>query len=356
VDERQIHPLKALRRTCKQLEALCNPVFAKRISIYPWYLPALERRKVLASKFAKYLKEIGFSIWLHQGENELFMESVLTAILDRTVHLRRIALGHFTTDTMAHSQVLNAIGKLSVLEDVNISDLDYPASLPPYGTVQSTFHHRLLNHILDCHSQRLRALVVCSRTPMHESTLLKLRDTASQLRHLEFRWCLTTETRDTFTVPRIWACAGRLEYLGFWKCAIHPATIARHIGAGVFGPVRRFHIAMCRDKSHDPTEPVATIWAIPPLTKVQVEYFSDWEMDKLRSIHAEKVYIKMYRDWSDRRPFIEAFSQSTTFPQVTELHVQKDWDDKDFEELRRSCAMRGLTKVERDIVRLVFEE
>ena len=341
------NPLKSLRLTCKYLEALSNPVFVEFISIKALNRSTLELRKELAPKFAKYLKVITCHISEHRREMELFMESVLTAILERAVRLRQITLHFGSTDTRAHSQLLNAISKLSALEDVRIWGLDYPQYPPRYDTVQSTFHHRLLNHILDYHSQRLRVLIVRGRTPMHKSTFLKLRDTASQLQELELNQCLTIETRGAFAEPRRWACAGRLEYLFIRQRVSHPATITRHIGAGIFGPLRRFHIVGCREKCGDSPESAATVWTIPPLNWVQVDQFNDLEMSRLGSIHAEKVYLK--RVWSGRRPCIEAFRRSTTFPEAAELHVEEDWDDKDFEELKRSCAMRGLTKVERDL-------
>src|SRR5258706_5759124 len=347
------HPLKPLRLTCKQLEALCNPVFA-RVTFISNALgrPELELRNELASKFAKYLKKVVFFIEERQGEKELFMESVLTAILEGAVHLRHISVCHHSTDTGAHIQLLSAISKLSALQGVNILwELDFPLYSPPYSTIQLTFHHRLLNHILDYHSQRLRVLAVCGGTAMHESTFLKLRDTASQLRHLDLSQCLTTETRDAFSDPRIWACAGRLESLYIMRCAIRPATITRHVGAGVFGPLSTLCIVKCGDESGDdsgdPQEPGAAIWTIPPLKSVHVEQFNDREMDSLRSIHAKKVYIRGV--WSGRPLCIEAFRKSTTFPEVAELHVEKGWDDENFEELKGSCAMRGLTKVERDL-------
>jgi len=346
--QRQTHPLKSLRLTCKQLEALCNPVFAQCILINPRDRPAgLEIRKELAPKFAKYLKVMEISLLKHQKEDNSLLESVCTTILEHAVHLRRLALCHFSTYTMAHDQLLSAISKLNALEDVIIWEFDFASHLQSYRTVQTTFHHRLLNQILDYHSQRLRVLVVCGRTPMHESTFLKLRDTASQLRHLELSRCLTTETRDVFTHPQRWACAGHLQYLYIWRCAIQSATITRHIGAGVFGPLRTFHMVGCGDVSDDPLELAATTWTIPPLSKVQVEHFNDREMDSLSCIRAKKVCIK--RVWSGRRPCIEAFRKSTTFPEAVELHVEKEWDDKGLEELRRTCAMRGLMKVKRDL-------
>ena len=51
------------------------------------------------------------------------------------------------------------------------------------------------------------------------------------------------------------------------------------------------------------------------------------------------------RAWSSQGACIRAFRQSTTFPAVVGLHVEKTWDDTDREDLR-SCAMRGLTEVE----------
>lgn len=97
-----------------------------------------------------------------------------------------------------------------------IWELEYPLFPQPCSTKSN---HRLLNHIPDYHSKRLRVLVVCSGTPMLESTVLMLRDTASQLRHLELSQWLTIETRGTFTDPRVWACAGRLEDLYILRCA-----------------------------------------------------------------------------------------------------------------------------------------
>ena len=342
------HPLKRLRLTCKQLEVLCNPVFANFTCISSALdRPKLELLNELASKFAKYLKRMVFFIDCLRGEKELFMESVLTAILEGAVHLREIFMAHRSTDIGAHSQLLSAISKLSALQDVKLWEAERPVYSPPYGAVQLTFHHRLLNTILDYHSQRLRVLVISSGTPMHESTFLKLRDTASQLRYLDICQCLTTETRDAFKDPRIWSCAGRLESLDILRCAISPAIITRHVGAGVFGPISTLCIIKCGDDSGDPPEPAAAIWTIPPLNKVQIDVFNDQEMDSLRNIHAKKVYIREV--WSSRSLCIEALSKSTTFPEVVELHVEKDWDDADFEELKRSCAMRGLTKVERDL-------
>jgi len=342
----QTHPLKSLRLTCKQLEALCNPVFATSISINPFSRPALELRKELTPKFAKYLKVVECHISGQEGKVELFMEFVLTTILERTVHLRKITLHYTSTDTRAHRQLLSAISRLSALEDVRIRELDYQGYPPRYETVQSTFHHRLLNHILDYHSQRLCVLVVGGRTPMHESTFLKLRDTASQLRQLSIT-SLTIETRGAFADPQRWACAGRLEYLFISQCAINFATLARHIGAGVFGPLRTFYIVGCGENSGDSLELAATVWTIPPLDWVQVVEVNELEMSGLRSIHAKKVYMTMARR---RRPLcIGAFKGNTTFPGAAELYVEENWDDKDFEELKRSCAMRGLTKVERDL-------
>jgi len=343
----QPYALKSLRLTCKQLEALCNPVFAESICIRLLDRSALELRNEFAPKFAKYLKVMACHIPEHGGEVELFMESVLTTILERAVHLRKITLNFCSTDTRAHSQLLNAIGNLGALEDVGIWEYDYPQRRPPYDTVQFSFHHRLLNRIIDCHSQRLRVLVVSGRTPMHESTFLKLRDTASQLRRLSISRCLTIETRGAFAEPQKWACSGRLEYLFIHQCAIHSATIARHIAAGVFGPLHTFYIFGCRENSGDSLELAATVWTIPPLHWVRVDQLNDVEMSTLRCIRAKKVYTRMV--WSNRPQCIEVFGRSTTFPEAVELHVEKDWDNKDFEELKRSCAMRGLTKVERDL-------
>jgi len=343
----QTHPLKSLRLTCKQLEALCNPVFATFISINPLNRRALELRKELAPKFAKYLKVVECHISGQEGKVELFMELVLTAVLERTVHLRQITLHYASTDTRAHRQLLSAISRLNALEHVRIRELDHQGYSLRYETVQSTFYHRLLNHILDYHSLRLRVLLVSGSAPMHESTFLKLRDTASQLRELSISRCLTIETRSAFADPQRWACAGRLEYLLIKQCAIHSATIARQIGAGVFGPLRKVHIVGCRDMSGDSLESAATVWTIPPLKWVQVDQFNDLEISRLRSIHAKKVYMRMARK---RRPLcIGAFKGSTTFPGAAELHVENNWDDKDFEELKRSCAMRGLTKIKRDL-------
>jgi hypothetical protein len=191
----QSHPFKSVRLTCKHLEALCNPVFAEFISIKPLSWSALELRKELAPKFAKYLKAIACFISEHGGAKELVMELVLTAILERAVRLQRISLRYGGTDAKDHSQLLSAISRLSALEEVRIRELSYSS---PYSTVQSTFHHRLLNNILDYHSQRLRVLVVRGSAPMHESTFVKLRDTASQLRHLELGPCLAMENRGAF--------------------------------------------------------------------------------------------------------------------------------------------------------------
>jgi len=235
----QPHPFKSLRLTSKYLEALCNPVFPEFISIRPSLdRSALELRNELAPKFAKYLKVVMSRIPEHEGEVEIFMESVLTNILERAVRLQKIILSHASTDTRAHSQLLNAISKSSALEDVAIWSFDYPRFPSPYDTVQSTFHHRLLNHILDYHSQRLRVLEVRCRTPMHESTFLKLRDTASQLRRLSISRFLTIETRGAFADPQRWACAGRLKYLSIEECNIHYATIARHMhrNGGIWSP------------------------------------------------------------------------------------------------------------------------
>jgi len=276
----------------------------------------------------------------------------LTTILERAVHLQKISLYPCITDTKAHSQLLSAISKLSALKEVSIRELGRPEYPPRYDTVQSTFHHRLLNHILDYHSQRLRVLVVCGSTPMHESTFLKLRDTASQLRRLELSQCLTMDTRDTFADPQRWACAGRLEYLLINQCAIQSATIARHIGAGVFGPLRIFRIVGCREDFGDPPPSATTVWTIPPLNRVEVVQFNDLEMSRLISIHAKKVYMGMRMIWIRGPLCIEAFRSSTTFPEAAELHVERSWDNKNFEELKRSCAMRGLTKVERDLYSL----
>ena len=252
------HPLKRLRLTCKQLEVLCNPVFANFTCISSALdRPKLELLNELASKFAKYLKRMVFFIDCLRGEKELFMESVLTAILEGAVHLREIFMAHRSTDIGAHSQLLSAISKLSALQDVKLWEAERPVYSPPYGAVQLTFHHRLLNTILDYHSQRLRVLVISSGTPMHESTFLKLRDTASQLRYLDICQCLTTETRDAFKDPRIWSCAGRLESLDILRCAISPAIITRHVGAGVFGPISTLCIIKCGDDSGDPPEPAA---------------------------------------------------------------------------------------------------
>ena len=354
--QRDPHPLKSLRLTCKQLESLCNPVFASYIFISS----ALDRSDLelyneLASKFAKYLKRVVFIIWRRPGEEELFMESVLTTILEGAVQLRQISLYHCNTDadTGAHNQLLSAVSKLNTLEEVKIWEFAHPLFPLLYDTIEFTFNHRFLNHILDYHSKRLRVLAVCNGTPMLESTFLKLRDTASHLRHLELSRCFTIETQGAFTDPRIWACAGRLEDLRIMRCAIHPATIMRHVGAGVFGPLRTLFIVGCEDDSEDdsggPREPAAAIWhwTIPPLNRVHVNRFNDQEMDSLKNIHAQKVYIS--RVWGVRSLCIEAFRKSTTFPEVAELHVENSWDDEDFEELKRSCAMRGLTKVERDL-------
>jgi hypothetical protein len=348
VGRQQTHPLKSLRLTCKQFEALCNPVFAKCICIRTSDRPALELRKELASKFAKYLKAMVCDISEQAGAKDLFIQSelALTMILKRAVYLQKISLYHDSTDTKAHSQLLSAISNLSALEEVRIRKFDYPPEPPPYDIVQSTFHHRLLNQILDCHSQRLRVLEVCGTTPMHESTFLKLRDTASQLRKLDLIQCLTIETRG-FAYPQIWACAGRLEYLCIRRCTIHPSTITRHLGAGVFGPLRIFVIIGCNESSGDPPKSTSTVWTIPPLGEVKVDQFNDLEMSGIGSIHAKEVHMRMVP--SGRSLCIEAFRRSTTFPEVAELHVEDDWDDKDFEELKRSCAMRGLTKVERDL-------
>jgi len=343
----QTHPLKSLRLTCKQLEALCNPVFATFISINPFSRRALELRKELAPKFAKYLKVVECHISGQEGKVELFMESVLTTVLERTVHLRKISLHYASTDTRAHRQLLSAISRLNALEDVRIRELDHQGYPPQYETVQSTFHHRLLNHILDYHSLRLRVLLVSGSTPMHESTFLKLRDTAGQLRRLLISRCLTIEARGAFADPQIWACAGRLEYLFIKQCAIHSATIARQIGAGVFGPLREFYIVGCWENSGDSLESAVTVWTIPPLKRLRVDQLNDLEMSRLRSIHAKKVYMRMV--WSSRPLSIGAFKGSTTFPGVAELHVEKDWEDKDFKELKRSCAVRGLTNIKRDL-------
>jgi hypothetical protein len=347
--QQQTNPLKSLRLTCKQLEALSNPVFAKFICIRAFNRSALELRKEFASKFAKYLKAMVCYISEQAGAKELSIqsESTLTTILEQAVHLQKISLYYESTDTRAHSQLLSAISRLSALEEVRIREFDYPPYPPPHDIVQSTFHHRLLNHILDHHSQRLRVLEVRGRTALHESTFLKLRDTASRLRKLDLIQCLTIETRGAFEDPKIWACAGCLEYLCIRHCTIHPATITRHIGAGVFGPLRIFYIIGCNESSGDPPKSASTVWTIPPLSKVKVDQLNDLEMSGLGSIHAKEVHMRMVP--SGRSLCIEAFRRSTTFPEVAELHVEDDWDDKDFEELKRSCAMRGLTKVERDL-------
>jgi len=343
----QRHPLKSLRLTCKHLEALCNPLFAELVSIEASDRSVLELRKELAPKFAKYLKAITCHVSNQGGELEVFMESVLTTILECTVHLRQIFLRYTSTDTRAHRQLLNAISNLTALEDVSIWKFDYPPHCPPYDTVQSTFHHRLLNHVLDCHSQRLRELVVSGRTPMHESTFLKLRDTASQLRQLTISRCLTIETQGAFADPQRWACAGRLEYLSIEECAIHSATIVQQIGAGVFGPLHTFHIVECWENSDDSLESASTVWTIPPLSRLHIDQLNNLGMSRLRDIRAKKVYMRMVR--SSRPLCIGAFRMSTTFPEAAELHVEEDWNDKDFEELKRGCAMRRLTNVERDL-------
>ena len=343
----QPHPFKSLRLTCKHIEALCNPVFAGFISINASTQPALQLRKELAAKFAKHLKEMVLFI-SEQGEAiELskHLEFVLI-ILERGVHLQKLSLYHGCTDTGAHSRLLSAISKLGALEEVRITEFEYSLDFPEYNDVQSTFHHRLLNHILDYHSQRLRLLAVPGM-PMHEITFLKLRDTASQLRQLEFNLCITIETQGAFADPQRWACAGRLESLYIRYCDIHPATITRHIGAGVFGPLRIFHIVGCRGNSGDPPASAAIVWRIPPLNRVEVAQFNDLEMSRLGCIHAKQVWMRMPQ--SDRPLCVEAFRSSTTFPEAAELRVERDWDDKDFEELKRSCAMRGLTNVKRDL-------
>ena len=107
-------------------------------------------------------------------------------------------------------------------------------------------------------------------------------------------------------------------------------------------------MVMCGDERDDPTEPVGAAWTIPSLESVDIEHFTDWEMEKLQTIHTKKVCAT--RVWGARGLSIEAFGKPTTFPGAVELHVAKTWDDEKFEELRKSCAKRGLMKVERDHV------
>ena len=124
-----------------------------------------------------------------------------------------------------------------------IWELEYPLFPQPCSTKSN---HRLLNHIPDYHSKRLRVLVVCSGTPMLESTFLKLRDTASQLRYPEL----------SVVQSKLEVLSQTLEYgpvRGSLHPTMRPATIMRHVGAGVFGPPRTLYIVRCGDSGDSPT-------------------------------------------------------------------------------------------------------
>ena len=303
-----------------------------------------EMFKELAPKLAGYLRNIAFVISINNYERDL----VYHMLLQNAPNLRRLSVWLSRGDVEPHTQILDALAHIRTLEDVIIGDVNYGEHSPllEYDLVPSTFNHRFLNHILDHHAQRLRTLILSSTNPIHETTFRKLRETTPQLRRFECTRAITIDTRAAFTEPQRWACADRLEHLYFRRCGIHAATIARHLAMGVFGKLRSLHMVMCGDGSDDSTEPVGTAWSIPPLERVEVEHFTNWEMDKLRTIHTKKVYVA--RDWTGRSQCVDAFGKDTTFPGAVELHVATTWGDERFEELRRSCAKRGLIKVERD--------
>ena len=345
-DKDVLHPLRCLRVTCKSLEEHCNPTLFQSMTMYHSSPTSTKFTiyKDYAPKLARYLKEIVFVVFMGNDEIDL----VYHTVFQHATNLRQLKVGLYREDVEQHTHLLDAVAHLQSLEVVMVGDLDYEehAPLGAYDLVRGTFNHRFLNHVLDHHAQRLRTLLLYNMHPIHETTFRKLRDTTPQLRRFECTRAITIETRAAFTEPQRWACADRLEFLYLRGCGIHAATIARHLAMGVFGKLRSLHMVMCGDELDDSTEPVGTAWAIPPLERVEIEHFMDWEMDKLKTIHAKEVYIT--RVWSARGLCIEAFGKSTTFPGAVGLHVAKTWDDEKFEELKRSCAKRGLMKVERD--------
>lgn len=343
-DEGVLHPLTCLRATCKRLEERSNPALFQSIQMSTTDPRKYQIYKEYAPKLARYLREIAFVVFM--GDDEL--DLVYHTVFQHATNLRELKPGLYQTDTEQHTLLLDAVARLQNLEVVMVGEVDYDEEDPlgAYDLVRGTFNHRFLNHVLDHHAQSLRTLVLYSMHPIHETTFRKLRDTTPQLRSFKCTRAITIETRAAFTEPQRWACADRLEFVYFRRCGVHAATIARHLAMGVFGKLHSLHMIMCGDELDDSMEPVGATWAIPPLESVEIEHFMDWEMDKLQTIHAKKVYAT--RVWSAREICIGAFGKAATFPGAMELHVAKTWDDEKFEELRKSCAKRGLMKVERD--------
>lgn len=340
------HPLTCLRAACKWLEELSNPTLFQSIKMYHSDPRKSKMYKELAPRLAKYLTGIAFVIFM--GNDEVEKDLINHMLLQFATNLRRLRVGLYRDDVGPHTHILDAIAHLQNLEEVTMDDIDYEEDVPliAYDLVPRSLNHRLLNHILDHHAQRLRTLVLHSMHPIHETTFRKLRGTTPQLRRFECTRAISIETRAVFTEPQQWACADRLEHLYLRRCGVHAATVARHLAMGVFGKLRSLHMVMCGDNSDDSRERVGAGWTIPPLEKVEIEHFMDWEMDKLRTIHAKTVIAT--RVWSRRGLCVEAFGKTMTFPGAVELHVARTWDDEKFEELKRNCAKRGLTKVMRD--------
>ena len=309
----------------------------------------------LISKLGHVVKDISLNMVLDISQIQAEVEDFNARVLGHCDNVRRLTIFHEKEDMSEPRLLFDKIRDLSSLEEIHIIDadewLEFWSDILPEDA-PNHLAHRLLDVVLDAHSSHLRTIVLFGVTPMTIGTFEKIQYTVPKLNRLEIVRGIAVHHRESLANPAVWACAENLQHMSLARCrGAHAAIFTRQLAAGAIGRLRTLHMSGCGAWSDDETLPGATKWTIPALEVFEVDHFSQWEMRHLAMIHAKKVFLS--RVWQmagmrEAEALIIAMKDTTTFPEVIELHVTPEWSDQDFDDLQAVCLAREIKVVERN--------
>jgi len=288
-------------------------------------------------------------------KNRVEAEEFNARALGHCDNVRRLTIFHGKEDRSEPRPLFEQIRNLLSLEEIHIIDagewLDFWDDIPA-SDASKHLAHQLLDVVLDAHAPRLRTIVLFGVTPLTISTFEKIQHTTPKLNRLEIIRGLAVHHRDSLANPAAWRCAANLQHISLTRCrGAHAAIFTRQLAAGAIGRLRTLYMSICGAWSDDETLPGATTWTIPALEVLELDHFAEWEMRHFAMIHAKKVFLS--RVWQmagmrEAKAVVMTMQDTTTFPEVIELHVTPEWKDQDFNYLRVVCSARGIKVMERD--------
>ncbi|KAG8859023.1 hypothetical protein FRB91_008890 [Serendipita sp. 411] len=359
----------SLRLVCKSLATLAEA------SVFSSLLVRLEGANLSglstrSSEIGKHVKRLDLDLivdtsekdWaeklqLPQRDQQLaFLLSNLTSIRDITVHLLcNISIPLDKT----RSALQSALGQIQYASILESTESRVERTTGTTNLLTDT----LISTLVRCSGETLLSLSVDSINCIQPTTFVAVREHASQLRALVFRFSIGVNIRDILSQQVPWACRETLEHLALHCCrGGHAGAIACGISSGLWAKrLKTLEVSACGDPG-DMTEPPYSLVPYertnidrrevsqdPPQTNTNIlgavhyEHESLWELQLLGRLPVKRATMTQIP-----RATINELLEQGLLPELQQLNIAKPVghlspaDIADNEQFERNCARRDI--------------